>query len=54
MSRIDEMAVIQAEKDREIEAAEQLPLDEEGIALAEAKRQSFDMPINVAKVDPLR
>ena len=51
MSRLDIMANIMAEKERE---AELLPLDDEGIALAEGKRSTFDMPINVAKVDPLR
>lgn len=51
---LNTMGIIQAEKDRDIAAAEQQPLDAEGIALAEHKRSSFDMPINVAKVDPLR
>lgn len=48
------MAVIQAEKEKDIAAAELQPLDPEGIALAQGKRATFDLPINVAKVDPLR
>ena len=54
MSRIDIMAAIMNEKDQEIAAEEQLPLDAEGAVLAEDKRESFDQPINVAKSDPLR
>ena len=48
------MGIIQAEEDREIGQASQLPLDDEGIALAEHKRSSFDLPTNATKVDPLR
>ena len=42
------------QKEKEINAQELIPLNAEGIALAEGKRSTFDMPINVAKVDPLR
>lgn len=48
------MGIIQAEEDREIGHEAQVPLDEEGIALAEHKRSSFDLPTNATKVDPLR
>ena len=48
------METIMDEKARDIAKAEQQPLDPEGEALAEYKRMTFDMPINVAKVDPLR
>ena len=51
---LDTMAVIQAEKTREIAAQEQPPLDPEGAALAEDKRKTFDLPTNAVKVDPLR
>lgn len=55
MSReIETMAQIQEERTKKIAAEGQPPLDPEGIALTENKRESFDMPINVAKVDPLR
>lgn len=48
------MEAIQAEKLKEIAAQEQQPLDPEGIALAEDKRKTFDLPTNAVKVDPLR
>lgn len=48
------MAAIQAEKVREVTAAEPMPLDPEGRALAEDKRKTFDPPTNAVKVDPLR
>lgn len=48
------MAVIQAEKEKEIASGELHPLDPEGIAMARDKRATFDLPINVAKTDPLR
>ena len=51
---IETMAAIQAEKEKEIAEGEQQQLDAEGEAMAENKRMTFDMPINVAKVDPLR
>ncbi len=51
---IETMRNIQEMKAREIAEATALPLDAEGQALARQKRDSFDMPINVAKVDPLR
>lgn len=49
---LEVMSVIQAEKQKEIEAGGQIPLDEEGIALAEAKRFTFD--VTTTQVDPLR
>lgn len=52
--RLETMAVIQAEKEKEIAAQEQQPLNPEGVAMAEDKRDSFDLPINVVKTDPLR
>lgn len=51
---LDTMAVIQAEKIQEMNAQTPPPLDPEGIALAEEKRKTFDLPTNAVKVDPLR
>ncbi len=51
---LERMAAIQAEKQKEISAQEQRPLDAEGQALAEDKRKTFDLPTNAVKVDPLR
>ena len=51
---LDIMAEIQTEKVRELAAEEQQPLDPEGVALAEDKRKTFDLPTNAVKVDPLR
>lgn len=48
------MAAIQAEREKAIARGEQPELDAEGERMAENKRMTFDMPINVAKVDPLR
>ncbi len=52
--KLEIMAVIQAEKEREITDGELQPLDPEGIAMARDKRATFDLPVNVAKTDPLR
>lgn len=54
MTRLEEMDCIQGQKDIENRSKDLLPLNAEGKALAEGKRSTFDMPINVAKVDPLR
>ena len=54
MMDLDVMAQIQAEKLKEIEAQEAMPLDGEGQALAGEKRKTFDLPTNAVKVDPLR
>lgn len=54
MKLISVMKGIQDAKAREIAQAQRHPLDAEGQAMARQKRDSFDMPINVAKVDPLR
>ena len=51
---IETMAEIMAAKDRELAAQAQPPMDDEGKALAEAKRNSFDIPISAINVDPLR
>lgn len=51
---LDRMAAIQAEKQKELAATAQPPLDPEGQALAEDKRKTFDLPTNAVKVDPLR
>lgn len=48
------MAVIQAEKRKEIAAQEPPPLGPEGQRMAEDKRKTFDLPTNAVKVDPLR
>ncbi len=50
---INTMDAIQAEKRKQAEA-ERLPLNPEGKALAEHKKNSFDYPVNAVKVDPLR
>ena len=51
---LQEMEIIQAEKEKDISAQEQRPLDDEGEEMAKYKRASFDLPLNVAKTDPLR
>ena len=48
------MAAIQEEKIKEISEGGLPPLNPEGIAMAEDKRSTFDLPINVAQLDPLR
>lgn len=52
--RLETMAIIMEQKDRDIEMQELQPLDPEGVAMADGKRESFDLPINVVKTDPLR
>ena len=49
---LDVMNAIQEEKAKEIEQQELHPLDDEGIALAEGKRFTFD--VIDTPVDPLR
>lgn len=51
-NRLEAIQAIQAEKAKEISKKEPLPLDPEGIALAEEKRFTFDI-VNTP-VDPLR
>lgn len=53
MSRYEEMNAIQTEKIKEQDAG-MLPLDDEGKAVAEHKRESIDIPVNAVTVDPLR
>lgn len=50
---LETMGNIMAEKDREL-AGGPPPLDDEGKAMAEFKRKTFDLPTNAVKVDPLR
>lgn len=50
---LDTMAAIMAEKDKDMQR-DMLPLDDEGRAVAEEKRKTFDLPTNAVKVDPLR
>lgn len=50
--RLEEMAAIQEEKNREISGKQLPPLDPEGEALAKHKRETFD--IIDTPVDPLR
>lgn len=50
--RLEEMAAIMEEKNREINAGQLPPLNQEGEALAEHKRETFD--IIATPVDPLR
>lgn len=52
MKDLDTMATIMAEKEKEIQRAEQLPLDAEGRKLAEGKRITFD--VIAIPADPLR
>lgn len=53
MSRYEDMNAIQNEKIKEQDAG-MLPLDNEGKAIAEHKRESFDFPVNAVTIDPLR
>lgn len=53
-NRLATMNIIQNQRAREIERETQPPLDDEGKALAEYKRNAFDYPVNAVKVDPLR
>ena len=50
--RLESMTAIINEKSKEIETMEQPPLDNEGVALAEHKRFTFD--IIDTPIDPLR
>lgn len=50
--RLEEMAAIMEEKNREISTGKLPHLDPEGVALAEHKRETFD--IIDTPVDPLR
>lgn len=50
--RLEEMAAIQEEKNREISGKQLPPLDPEGKTLAQHKRETFD--IVDTPVDPLR
>lgn len=52
MFDLEIMAEIQAQKEKEIDAGELLPLDDEGKKLAEGKRFTFD--VVETPVDPLR
>lgn len=49
---INVMSAIQTEREREASEQDLIPLDAEGIALAERKR--FTLDINEIKQDPLR
>jgi len=53
-NRLATMNLIQNQRAREIERETKPPLDDEGKALAEYKRNAFDYPVNAVKVDPLR
>ncbi len=50
---LDTMEQIIREKDKDMQR-DMLPLDDEGRAVAEEKRKTFDLPTNAVKVDPLR
>lgn len=54
MMDLNTITEIQNEKAEELHLDGQPPLDPEGIAIAEEKRKSFDLPTNAVKVDPLR
>ena len=51
---LNTMAVIQAEKRKEIAQQEHQPLDAEGQHMAAEKRKTFDLPTSAVKLDPLR
>lgn len=51
---IETMSEIQQQKAAELTAEEIPELTPEIKALAEYKREAFDMPTNAVKVDPLR
>ena len=51
---LEAMEQIMEQKDRDLEINGQPPLDDEGKAIAEHKRKTFDLPTNAVKVDPLR
>lgn len=50
---LETMEQIIQEKDKDMQR-DMLPLDDEGRAVAEEKRKTFDLPTNAVKVDPLR
>lgn len=50
---LETMEQIIREKDKDMQR-DMLPLDDEGCAVAEEKRKTFDLPTNAVKVDPLR
>lgn len=50
---LETMDQIMQEKGKEMQR-DMLPLDDEGRAVAEEKRKTFDLPTNAVKVDPLR
>lgn len=50
---LETMEQIIREKDKGMQR-DMLPLDDEGRAVAEEKRKTFDLPTNAVKVDPLR
>ena len=54
MKQLSVMKTIQHEKAKEIKTEAPPELDEEGRKLAEAKRESFDIPISAVQIDPLR
>lgn len=50
---LETMEQIIREKDKDMQR-DMMPLDDEGRAVAEEKRKTFDLPTNAVKVDPLR
>lgn len=50
--RLETMAVIQQEKEQELQTQEQQPLDAEGREMARHKKETIDTPYVVS--DPLR
>lgn len=51
---MDVMNQIMEQKEAEISATQLQELDGEGIAMAEGKRFTFDIPVNQQTADPLR
>lgn len=54
MKDIEVMKAIQEQKAVELSAATPHELDDEGDAMADTKRFSFDIPVNAVTIDPLR
>lgn len=54
MKDIEVMKAIQEQKADELSKTTPHELDDEGDAMADTKRFSFDIPVNVVTIDPLR
>lgn len=54
MKDIEIMEQIQKQKAMELSKTTPHELDDEGDAMADTKRFSFDIPVNAVTIDPLR